>query len=275
MFSICSEHALRTLAPFMPPAASPGDAFSLDHLRQLVAGIEKNRRSVGRPAQRFLFGVPSIDQALPGGGLPRGALHEICGAGPDSEHATAAVLMVGGLLARTRGRVVWAMERRDIFAPALAEIGLHPDRVVYAEAGKPETVLMVMEEALRHRGLAGVVGEISGRLGLTTSRRLQLSAETSGVAVFAVRRSRRHDDPAFGEPSAAVTRWRVAALPSPQEPELPPGLGRARWRLELVRCRGGAPASWSVEACDATGRLALVAELADRPAQALSRRAVG
>ncbi len=261
------------MAPFMPPLPSPGDSFSLDDLRQLVAWLEKSGRYLGRPSGRLLFGLPSIDRALPRGGLPLGALHEICGAGPDSEHATAAVLLVGGLLARSRGTIVWAMERRELFAPALAEIGLHPDRVVYAEAGKPEKVLLVMEEALRHRGLAGVVGEISGRFSLTASRRLQLSAETSGVGAFVVRRSRRHDDPAFGEPSAAVTRWRVAALPSPLEPA--PGLGRARWRLELVRCRGGAPAAWNVEACDATGRLALVADVANRPAQARPRRAAG
>jgi protein ImuA len=179
------------------------------------------------------------------------------------------------LLARASGSLVWAMERRDLFAPALAEIGLHPDRVVYAEAGKPETVLMVMEEALRHRRLAGVVGEISGRLSLSASRRLQLSAETSGVAAFVLRRSRRHDDPAFGEPSAAVTRWRVKVLPSQQQSTLPPGLGRACWRLELLRCRGGAPAAWNVEACDAEGRLALVANLADRSSQTHRQRATG
>jgi protein ImuA len=158
------------------------------------------------------------------------------------------------------------MPRRDIFGPALAGVGLHPDRVIYAEAGKPETVLTVMEEALRHRGLAGVVGELTGRLGLTASRRLQLSAETSGVIAFALRRSQRHDDPMLREPSAAVTRWRVVMLPALAGREQLPGLGRPRWRLELLRCRGGEPANWIVEGCDATGRLALAADLADRSA---------
>jgi protein ImuA len=130
-----------------------------------------------------------------------------------------------------------------------------------------------MEEGLRHPGLSGVVGELSGRLGLTASRRLHLAAEASGAVAFAIRRpGKRHDAAAIlSEPTAAATRWRVA--PSPSAPPLPhapdtPGLGRARWLLELVRCRGGGgdPRSWTVEACDAQGRLALVADLADRPA---------
>jgi protein ImuA len=248
------------------------EGLGLEGLRRLIAPL--CRRGPELAGGRLCFDLAEIDRALPGGGLALGALHEICGAGPDSEYATSAALLAGGLLARTRGSVVWALQRRDIFAPALAGVGLHPDRVIYAEAGKPETVLLVMEEALRHRGLAGVVGEVSGRLGLTASRRLLLSAETSGVIAFALRRSHRHDDPALGEPSAAVTRWRVAALPSLETPELPPGLDRARWRLELLRCRGGEPANWIVEACDATGRLTLAADLADRSATTPARRAI-
>ena len=206
---------------------------------------------------------------------PLGALHEVAGTGPDTEHAAAAALFAAGVLARLRGPVLWALTRDDLFAPALAGVGLHPDRLIQAEAGKQ--VLSVMEEGLRHPGLAGVVGELDGRLTLTASRRLQLAAEASGVTAIVLRRSRRHDDPALAEPNAAVTRWRLAALPSapplphappPDAPDLP-GLGRARWRLELLRCRGGDPATWIVEACDATGHLALVAELADRSAAPL------
>src|SRR6185437_10967631 len=139
-----------------------------------------------------------------------------------------------------RGPVLWVLERPDLFAPGLAAAGLHPDRVIYAEAGKPALVLHCMEEGLRHRGLAGVVGEVGGRLGLTASRRLQLAAESSGVIAFALRRSRAFDQAAVSEPTAALTRWRIASLPSPpplkHAPETP-GLARPRWRLELVRCR--------------------------------------
>jgi protein ImuA len=242
----------------------------IEELRARIARME--RRGPGRNTAVLRFGVPAIDRHLPAGGLVTGALHEVAGTGADIEHGAAAALLVAGLLARRRGTVLWALERADLFAPGLAAAGLHPDRVVFAEAGR--SVLLVMEEALRHAGLAAVVGEV-GRLGLTASRRLQLAAEGSGVPGFALRRSRSGTDPALAEPNAAVTRWRVAALPSP--PPLPhaphvPGLARARWQLDLVRCRGGTPATWIVEATDAQGRLALAADAGDRQA-APQRRA--
>ena len=121
-----------------------------------------------------------------------------------------------------------------------------------------------MEEGLRHAGLAGVVGEVA-RLSMTASRRLQLAAEASGVTAFVIRRWRTlQEAEAFGQPTAAMTRWRITALPSAPLPV--PGIGRARWRLELVRVRGGEGAVWDVEACDAQGRLAVPSDLADRPA---------
>ncbi len=246
---------------------------TLERLRTRIARIE--RRPVAHDLAVLRFGVPEIDGHLPGGGLLAGALHEAAGEGADIEHGAAAALLLAGLLAQRRGPVLWAMARADLFAPGLAAAGLHPDRVVYAEAGRD--VLLVMEEALRHPGLAGVVGEV-GRLGLTASRRLQLAAEGSGVPAFALRRFREASNPALREPNAAATRWRVAALPSPppiaHAPDVP-GLARARWRLDLVRCRGGAPATWIVEACDATGRLALAADVSDRSAAPGEYRVAG
>jgi len=219
-------------------------------------------RGTPNPRQRTLkLRVDAIDRTLPGGGLALGALHEVAGGGPEVEHGAAAALFIAGLLGRLRGPVLWALNQADLFAPALAGVGLAPRRVVYVEAGK--SVLLAMEEALRQPGLAGVVGEI-GALGLMASRRLQLAAEASGAIAFALRRSRRFDDPALDAPSAAVTRWRIAALPSLAGAS--DILGRARWRLDLARARGAEPGSWIVESPDAKGRLALSADLADRPA---------
>ena len=256
-----------------PPYAGPAPAGAIETLRARIVRIQ---HATPRPRGPALLLYPSIDAALPMGGLLPGALHEAAGAGPDTEHGAAAALFIAGILARQRGPVLWVMEHADLFAPGLAAAGLHPDRVIYAEAGKPDAVLQAMEEGLHQPGLAGVVGEIGGRLTLTASRRLQLAAETTGVIAFALRRSRKHDDPALAEPSAAVTSWRIAALPSP--PPLPhapetPGLGRQRWRLELVRCRGGSgKKSWIVEACDATGRLGLVADMGDGSAALPARQ---
>jgi protein ImuA len=128
---------------------------------------------------------------------------------------------------------------------------------------------------LRHGRLGAVVAEVAG-LSMAASRRLQLAAEGSGVIGIAIRRWRRRaETAAFGQPTAAFTRWRVSALPSTPLPV--PGIGRPRWRLELIRCRGGESADFEVEACDATGRLALSANPIHRsdPMEFRRRRAPG
>jgi protein ImuA len=255
--------------PDKPVSARPDASALLLDLRARIARIER-AHARGDRGKTLPFGVAAIDQALPGdGGLCLGALHEAASAGADTEHAAAATLFVAGILARLNGPVLWVLQQADLFAPGLAGAGLQPDRIVFAEAGK--AVLAAMEEGLRHPGLTAVVAELSGRLSLVASRRLQLAAEQTGVTAVLIRRSRGFDDPALQQPSAAVTRWRIAALPSP--PPLPhapdtPGLGPARWRLELTRCRGGEPGSWIVEACDATGSLSLVPTLPNRSSQA-------
>ncbi|WP_222184910.1 ImuA family protein [Geminicoccus harenae] len=212
------------------------------------------------------FGVAALDQRLPEGGLRLGALHEVIGGGNDGAYAAAAALFAAGILARLEGPVLWCLTYPDLFAPALAAAGLHPDRVIYAEAGDETAILQVMEEGLRHGGLAGVVGE-TAKLPMTASRRLQLAAETSGGLGLVLRRWRHAETAArFDQPNAAVSRWRISTLPSAPLPVA--GVGRARWQVELVRCRGAKPGSWELEACDVQGRLAVPAELADRPAAA-------
>ena len=236
-------------------------------LRHRIARIERVHAR-GTTTRSIPLGIEAIDKVLPTGGIRLGALHEAASAGPDTEHAAAATLFAAGILARLDGPVLWVLRQADLFAPGLAAVGLHPDRVVFAEAGKD--VLAVMEEGLRH-GLAAVVAEHTGRLSLTASRRLQLAAEQAGILALLIRRSPSFDDPALNEPTAAVTRWRIAALSSPpalaHAPDTP-GLGRARWRLDLTRCRGGEPGSWIVGACDATGRLGLVPDTAGRSSRA-------
>ncbi|HEY0182788.1 MAG TPA: damage-inducible protein [Rhodopila sp.] len=242
-----------------PAAAAPSPAIA--RLRDQIARIERIH-SRGVEAQSLPLGLEAIDGVLPTGGIRLGALHEAASAGADTEHAAAATLFAAGILARLDGPILWVLRQADLFAPGLAGAGLQPDRVLFVEAGK--NVLPVMEEGLRHAGLAAVVAEHTGRLSLVASRRLQLAAEQAGILAILIRRSPSFDDPALDEPTAAVTRWRIAALPSPPAlPQAPdtPGLGRARWKLDLTRCRGGEPGSWIVEACDATGRLGLVSDL--------------
>ena len=238
--------------------AASNDSALLHQLRAKIAKIE---RTPGSSTQTLPFGIPAIDDALPGGGLAMAALHEVVGSGIDLEFAAAPALFAAGLLARRPGPVLWVLQRRDLYAPALAAAGLHPSRVIYAEADGGIRALLLMEQGLRHPSLAGVVAEVSCRVTLTASRRLHLAAQAGGPVALMLRRRQSNGV------LAAVTRWRIGPEPS----TLPvshashvPGLGPLRWRLELTRCRGGRTGNWIVEACDAKGRLSLVSTLADR-----------
>jgi protein ImuA len=161
---------------------------------------------------------------------------------------------------------LWCLPRPDLYGPGLAAHGLDPGRVVMVWAPHDAEILWAMEEGLRAPGIVAVVGEV-GALPAVASRRLQLAAERSGATAFLLRRWRDGGQAACERalPNAAVTRWRIAALPSrPFRDE--PGVGPPRWRVELLRCRSGEPACWEMEVPDATDNVSLAAALADRPA---------
>ena len=247
-------------------AASAVVADLRDRIRQFDGRAARDRAVLP-------FGISEIDDRLPGGGLALASLHEVCGGGNDAVEGAAAMLFAAGIAARTRGQVLWCLTRPDLFAPALAQAGLAPGRVIYVEAGDEKSLLLCFEEGLRHGGLGAVVAEVA-RLSMTASRRLQLAAEAGGTLGIALRRlPRGRSADVFALPSAAVTRWRVSLRPSVPLPV--PGIGRARWLLQLVRCRAGEAADFDVEASDAEGRIALSSGLADRSpaADAWSRSA--
>lgn len=215
-----------------------------------------------RPRTVLPFGVAGIDGRLPGGGLALGALHEVAGGGNAATDGAAAALFAAGIAARTKGKILWCVTRQDLFAPALSQVGLAPDRVIYVDACDEKSVFACFEEGVRHGGLGAVVAEVA-KLSMTSSRRLSLAAEASGTMAIAIHRWRRQTEAAdFGQPTASATRWRVSALPSAPLPV--PGVGRPRWLLELIRCRAGESADFLVSACDAEGRLDLPADVADR-----------
>ena len=241
------------------PVLSSSRSERLAALRAEVRAIES--AGAGGLRECLPFGVDAIDARLAGGGLAMAALHEIAGASPELSDDAAATFFIGGIAARLEGPVLWALSRRDLFAPGLALAGLGPSRILYAECGRDEDVLAVMEEGLRHGGLGAVVGEI-GRVGMASTRRLQLAAEEGGTTALMLKRRRRSGEDPLLVPSAAVTRWRIACVPSGALAV--PGIGRPRWRLELARQRGGEPFQLIMEGPDHEGRLALPAEPSHR-----------
>jgi protein ImuA len=251
----------------LPESANP----QLRALRQSIRTLEQ-----GRLCGRVMpFGLPTVDAGLPSGGLALGALHEILGAGADEEDGAVAAAFAASLLARLArrhgGPVLWCLAAGDLYAPGLAARGLAPERLIVARCHDDTDILWAMEEGLRSAALAAVLGEV-GTLAPTAGRRLQLACETGGVTGFVLRRWRKAAtaEAQRAAPSAAVTRWRVAAAPSHAADG--PGIGLPLWRVELMRCRGGTPAAWLMEESDATGHVAMAAELADRPTATAARR---
>lgn len=245
------------------PALSQSRSERLAALREEVRAIEST--GTGGLRECLPFGIEAIDAGLTGGGLAIPALHEITGARPEPGDDAAATLFIAGIAARLEGPVLWALSRRDLFAPGLALAGLGPAKVLYAECGRDEDVLAVMEEGLRHGGLGAVVGEI-GRVGMASTRRLQLAAEEGGTTALMLKRWRGNGEDPLLVPSAAMTRWRIGCAPSSALPV--EGIGRPRWRLELARQRGGEPFNLVMEGPDHEGRLALPTESQHRPDQA-------
>jgi len=127
-------------------------------------------------------------------------------------------------------------------------------RTIHVVAASCEDALFALEEGIRCRELACVIGEIAGNpkaLDFTASRRLTLAAEKYGVPLFLV----RHD--AHPDLSSARMRWQAHAAPSLAPRWNAAAPGPAAWRAELFRARGHAPGEWILR--DDDGYLAAAA----------------
>ena len=152
-----------------------------------------------------------IDRHLPQGGLPRGHLHEVIEGGAASQYAGLATLFVAGILARMQGPVLWCLRGRDLFAPALARVGLHPDRVIFCETWKDRDVLARDGRRLRSAA-ASPASSVKSR-GFPSMPRAAFNSAPgeSGVTALVIRRWRNTTEKqTAGEPNAAATRWRIA-----------------------------------------------------------------
>jgi protein ImuA len=175
----------------------------------------------------------------------------------------ALALALDGLPPDDERGVLWVQDAASIrltgrpYAPGLPAALRR--RLIHVATASCEDTLFALEEALRCRELACVIGEIAGNprtLDFTASRRLSLAAEKHGVPLFLVRLDAQRDL------SSARMRWRVGAAPSlrPRWNAQAPGL--PAWQAELFRSRAHALGEWILRD-DGQG---LVAErLADTP----------
>lgn len=251
-------------------------------LRRSIAGLESAASSLGGEAS-FSLGHAAADAAL--GPLRRHALHEIVAV---PSQAPAASGFIAGLLVRLGRRpIVWlrqdaaGAEGGELYAPGLAAFGIDPAWVLSVRARDALAVLKAAQDAFprgndRRSGIGAVVVELNGApacLDLTASRRLVLAAREAGVTALLLR---------LGgglAPSAAVTRFEIAAAPSAGRVRAH-GPGRPSFAVTVSRNRHGATGRWLMEwdshAYSFTEPLpvALVSTPARRPDQAQPGRVI-
>ncbi len=227
-------------------------------LRQKLQALQRPPGIDSDPGCQPL-GIAAIDGAL-GGGLAHGALHEIAAAG--EAHLTAAAGFALAVSARGAARksTVWIAEDMALaesgapYGPGLESFGLSPERLLTVAAARTRDLLWAMEEALRCRGVAAVIGELRhGEIDSVAVRRLSLAAAESGALALLLRASPPNDA------STAATRWIVGAAPD------------ASFTIELTRNRRGPLGAWTLQWSDddgfvlATPAQPMAAPVADRP----------
>ena len=251
-------------------------APSLTHLRQTLATLDPGLApGFAEEARPIGLAVP-LDAVL-GGGLSRGALHELAPMAPiDLAAATGFAVALAALASRQRGQelrqVLWiatdfaALEGGGPYGPGLDRHGLAAERLLVLRVPRAVDALWAMEEALRCRALSAVVAELpreGADADLTATRRLTLAARDGAALALLLR---HHATP---EPIAAATRWRIAAAAS--VPDRYGGLGSTAFDLSLVKNRRGPTGRWTVtwdhheRTFNTAISLALAAPAVDRP----------
>jgi protein ImuA len=263
----------------MPAALTgPAPALSLPLPRkqarvgwgQVVATINPGRASLlfshafshkfpplGAEEGSLRLGVPALDDALQGG-IALGALHELA---PTTELQLGAALGFGLGIAALAAAGAWhagsdrqsggsrqvlciqtdyaALAAGTPYGLGLEDLGLSMDRLLILRVAHPRDALWAFEEALKCPALAAVLAELPEAgvaADLTATRRLSLAAQAGGGLGLLLRHR------LYPLPSAAMTRWQVAAASS--EPDRFGGLGGTRFDLSLNRNRRGRCGRW-------------------------------
>ena len=252
----------------------------IEHKMNKSAKLAELRHSLARyglPPDRppVTLGHPQADAVL-GGGLRRGALHEVFAGGWSS--GGFAVLLA--LLAAGRKPLFWvrpdyeAMEYGAISPNGLAELGGDPRQLILLRTKNAADALCVAGDILACAHVGAVLLEVEGMpkcLDLVASRRLAFAAGESGVTILALRNG------AQVQPSAALTRWHVTSGPSPSDDD---DWGNPVFDAQLIRHRLGGLGNflmrWNPQnACFETADPgAVVSAPAGRPVYTQARRAV-
>ena len=179
---------------------------------------------------------------LPGGihpGLLRARVHEVCG--------PARMALTLMLLELCEGPVIWVMPAwlPERPYPCGVRDFIHPGRLIFARARRPEDIQWAGEEALRSGAAPVVVLEMPTPPGLTAVRRLHLAAGAGAEAAHHAARPAPLGlilSTGDGGAQGVESRWHMAATPAPS------GLleGGVSWHLTRTRARTAPVATWAL-----------------------------
>lgn len=214
-------------------------ADRLDLARRAIDRLERAERSARTRHGVLATGVSKVDRALPDGGLAFGGIHEILGLASQRF----ALALLRNRLSQTAAPALWVLPRRAadaLHGPGLACLGVDPGRIVLVRYGSASEALWCLEEALKSKAFALVIGRPDGVLATVAARRLQLAAEVGGALGLLLSEGPR----ALSAPGSATSRWRADPTPA----SLDDGVAR-RVALTLERHRGVArdAARWLVD----------------------------
>lgn len=179
-------------------------------------------------------GYAELDRRLPGGGWPVGALTELY---PDTQGIGEMQLVLPWIarLTQAGGRVALIDPPHLPYAPAFAQAGVVPGRILLVRPASVDGALWAIEQTLR-AGPCGAVLCWPPRLGLVELKRCQLAAEAGRTTALLFR-----EPAAAAESSPAALRMALHARPG--------GL-----RIDVFKSRGGPPATVDLLLPDAAVR---------------------
>lgn len=200
-----------------PKPAGAGPALLRQLLRQ--PGVWRGNE---QPAQQTVTtGYELLDQQLPGGGWPIGALTELM---PDREGIGELGLLMPALARISRQgsrRIAWIAPPHLPYAPALADWGIDLERLLLIRPASTRDALWSAEQTLRSGSCSAVLIWTCPQADDRSLRRLQLAAESGCALGFLFRQG--HD----------ARRSSPAALRLALHASQPDGL-----QIEIVKSRG-------------------------------------
>ncbi|WP_148715652.1 translesion DNA synthesis-associated protein ImuA [Chitinolyticbacter meiyuanensis] len=140
-------------------------------------------RGSGSSTQAVLpSGHVALDAELPGGGWGLGQINELLHVPGLGE-----LRLLWPALRQSRGRVVLVAPPWPPYAPAWAQAGIAPERLIWVRPQAPADVLWALEQTLAEPDCAAALGWWHGRLDDRHARRLQLAARRGQGAGFLLR----------------------------------------------------------------------------------------